>query len=74
VKTVTVSFADHKTHLLFGESFRNGFHTKTRSEQSHVEVRHELLGIGIKHALAGGDIARQTDTDNFQHGLKDEQH
>lgn len=38
-----------------------------------VEVRDELLGIGVELAHPGDDVARETDTDDLHDGLEDEQ-
>jgi hypothetical protein len=47
--------------------------TQTWRKQHHVEVRQELLLVGIEMAQAGDDIAGQADADHFQHCAEDEQ-
>jgi hypothetical protein len=47
--------------------------TQTWGEKSHIEVCDQLLGFGIEHAMPGGDVSRQTDTDDLEHGFEDEQ-
>lgn len=48
--------------------------TQTWSEELHVEVRQELLLVGIEMTHHGQDVARKTDADNLHHGLKDQEH
>lgn len=34
-----------------------GYHTQTRGEEHHIQVCDKLLGIGVKEALLGDDVA-----------------
>ncbi len=63
VKTILSQF---ETICLFGVVQ----HTQTRREQSHVQIRHELLFVGIEHALPRNNISWQTDTYHFHHSLE----
>lgn len=47
--------------------------TQTWCEQSHVQVRHEFLLVGIEHALSCDDVTRQTNAHNLHHSLEDEE-
>jgi hypothetical protein len=49
-------------------------HTEAWGEQSHIEVCHQLLRIGIEHALPGGNITREADADDLQHSFEDKQY
>lgn len=48
--------------------------TQAGGEECDVKVCHELLGVGIEHALLGGNITGQADADDLQHRFEDEQH
>ena len=47
--------------------------TQAGCKELRVEVGDELLGVGIKHAHPGDNVAGQTDADDLHDGLEDEQ-
>lgn len=47
--------------------------TQTWGEELRVEIRNELLSVGVEHAHSRHDVPRQTDADDLHDGLEDEQ-
>jgi hypothetical protein len=47
--------------------------TQARRKESHVQIGHELLVLGIEHALSGDDISGQTHTHNLHDRLEYQQ-
>lgn len=46
--------------------------TQARCKQRDIEIGGELLHFRIEQSVPGSQIARQTDTNDFQHGLEDQ--
>lgn len=47
--------------------------TQAWREQHHIQVGQKLLLFGVKVAETRDDVSRQTDTDYFEDGLKDQE-